>query len=307
MNLKSLQYFIAAAQYGSIARAAQHLRVAQPAVSRQIRKLEDDLGVRLFARTVQGVDLTEQGRHLLARAVPIVQYLDQAKGEVRHLSDEPAGPVSVALMPAVGSLIAPELVRRLRERHPKVRLHLSEGLSTFIADGVLEGRFDLGLFHADRDWPLLAVTHLLDEPMFLIGPGGDAAKRRRPLAFRDLKDYPLLLPSTPNPLRRMIERLAEEHGVALDVRESIDSTSVIKGLVLAGLGHTVQCYSYVHEEVSRGELSIRPLNVAPLSRNWSLAMLAGRPPLAALTAVADIIREIAGELAKTHHWHPGRV
>lgn len=306
MDITALRYFVATARLGSITKAAADLHVAQPAVSRQIRKLERDLGVKLLNRTSQGVSLTGQGDHLLARAAPIVQALHQTRTEVRNWDREAAGPVSVALMPAVGSLVAPRLVRRLREEFPKVQLRLSEGLSAFISNGVLTGEFDLGLFHADQDVPGLAMTHLLDEPMFLIGPGGAADCDISPLALSALPRYPLLLPGQPNSLRRMIDRLTEERGIALDIRETVDGTSIIKRLVAAGLGYTVQCYSFVHEEVQRGDLSIRPLTIEGFSRNWSLASLADRPAVCAVLAVASTIEEIAADLIETQHWHPPR-
>ena len=304
MDVGALRYFIATAQFGSITQAAAHLHVAQPAVSRQIRKLERDLGVRLLQRTTRGVLLTEQGAHLLARAAPIVRALTETRSEVRNWDREPAGPVAVALMPAVGSLVAPILVRRLRDEHRKVELRLSEGLSASIGDGVMSGQFDLGLFHTDQTMPALAITHLLDEPMFLIGPGGEAGGTGRPVSIKDLPQYPLLLPGPPHTLRRMMERLAEDRGVALDIREPVDSTSIIKRLVAAGLGYTVQCYSFVHEEVQRGDLSIRRLDIESLARNWSLASRADRPRTSAASAVATIICEIADHLAKTHRWQP---
>jgi LysR family nitrogen assimilation transcriptional regulator len=304
MDIKALRYFIAAAQAGSITQAAHELRVAQPAVSRQLRKLEDELGARLLNRTAQGISLTRQGEHLLSQAAPVIQVLNRTRSEIRDWSREPSGPVSVALMPAVGSLVAPPLVERLRAEFPKLQLTLTEGLSTTIRDGVLDGRYDLGLFHAERQIPTLTISHLLNEPMFLIGPGREGARTARPAALKNLGRYPLLLPGPGHALRQMIDRLAEDHGVALDIRECVDSTSIIKRLVAAGLGYTVQCYSFVHEEVQRGELSIRPLNVDGLARNWSLAGLADRPGAGAVTAVAEIIREIAAELAASHQWRP---
>lgn len=82
MDLKALRYFAAIAEFGSITRAAQHLRVAQPAVSRKIHKLENDLGAKLLSRTVQGVSLTEQGGHLLSRITPVLAVLKQTRAEV---------------------------------------------------------------------------------------------------------------------------------------------------------------------------------------------------------------------------------
>ena len=309
MDNKALRYFVTTVQFGSITSAAAHMHVAQPAVSRQIRKLETDLGVRLLNRTAQGVSLTGPGEHLLARGESMLLLIDKIRTEVQNWGSEPSGPVSVALMPAVGSLVAPDLICAVRAHYPKVELRISEGLSAFISDGVLRGEFDLGLFHADEQMPSLSIEPLLTEPMFLIGPGGDVLGRngtavRRAISLKQLADYPLLLPSQPNALRRMIEQLAKEQGIKLDIRENIDSTSIIKRLVAAGLGYTVQCYSYVHEEVMRGDLSIRPLKVGELSRDWSLTSLADYPMMPAVSVVADIIGEIASGLAKTHRWRP---
>lgn len=301
MNLKALQYFHAAARYGSIAQAAAHLHVAQPAVSRLIRKLERDLGVRLLTRTAQGVSLTGEGNHLLARTAPILKLLDQTRAEVRNWDQDPAGPVSVALMPAVAPLVAPLLVRRVRDQHPKVLLNLSEGLGTVIADGVLTGQFDLGLFHADREVPSLAIAHLLDEPMFLIGPEDGTGGGRETIGLGDLANFPLLLPEAPNPMRRMIDRLTADRGLTLDIRETVNSTAMIKAMVAAGLGYTIQSYSFFHEETQQGRPRFRVLKIAGMSRNWSLARLKDRPVGGAVLAVAEIITDIAHGFADAHY------
>jgi LysR family nitrogen assimilation transcriptional regulator len=303
MNIKALRYFVATVRTGSVTQAAARLNVAQPAVSRQISKLERELGTQLLRRTTRGVSLTEPGERLMARAEPILESLERARTEVEAWDSEPAGPVSVALMPAVGSLVAPDLVRQLRERHPKIALKVMEGLSAFIGEGVLRGDFDLGLVHADQELPALAAVPLLDEPMFLVGPGAISTSTR-PMTLGELAGYPLLLPSPSNPLRRMIDKLAGDHGIALDIRETIDSTSAIKGLVLAGLGFTVQCYSYVHEEVRRGDLTIRNLEAGVLKRNWTLVHGKDAPLRPAVAAVATVMEEIAAGLARTHRWHP---
>lgn len=302
MDLNALRYFAVTAQFGSITKAAAHLNVAQPAVSRQIRKLEQDLGVSLLTRTAQGVTLTGEGDHLLARTGPILQVLNQTRDEVRNWGKDPAGPVSVALMPAVAPVVAPLLAERVRIAFPKVRLSLSEGLGAVIRDGVLTGQFDLGLYHVDREVPSLAVEHLLDEPMFLIGPGGADAPVE--LRLEDLPGYPLLLPEPPNPLRRMIDALTEDRGLNLDIRETVNSTAMIKTMVAAGLGYTVQSYSFFHDDRDRGGRQFQVSRIVGMTRNWSLARLADRPAVGAVSAVARTIEEIAAEWARTRRWAP---
>ncbi|MGI9383896.1 MAG: LysR family transcriptional regulator [Methyloligellaceae bacterium] len=310
MDIKALRYFLTIAQFGSITRAAIYLSVAQPALSRQIRKLETDLGVQLLHRSARGVLLTEAGKRLAARAGGILSQIDRVRAETQSCGDNPAGPVSVALMPAVGSMIAPDLVRSVREQFPEVRLTLSEGLTSFIGEGLISEGVDLGLFHAEKNDPAFAITPLLTEPMFLVGPGMDCetggTSSKRGITLAELASYPLLLPSRPNALRLMIDRLASAQQVQLDIREDVDSSSIIKRLVGAGLGYTIQCYSYVHEEVSRGDLSVRRLTDAGLSRDWSLARLRDRPQAPAVVAVGRAVEEIVAGLAKARKWQQPR-
>jgi len=306
MDIRSLRYFVTAASLHSISKAATLLHVAQPALSRQIRKLEKDLGTQLLRRDSTGVRLTEAGARLLDKGESILRQLEQASAEVRATGADPGGPVSVALMPAVTSLIAPLLVERMRQRHPKVTLRISEGLTTFIIGGLLGKKFDLGLIPAQPTDTALSSTPLLTEPMYLIGPGSlDRQKRgkaKSAITLQQLARFPLLLPSRGNVLREQIETLAKRGGVTLDIREDIDSSAVIKHLVLSGLGYTIQCYSFVHEEVERGQLFVRPLRIAGLARQWSLARLRGHPQSLASMTTENVMLEIAGELSRRKDW-----
>ena len=310
MDIRSLRYFVAAANLNSISRAANHLHVAQPALSRQIRKLERELGTQLLHRDSTGVRLTEAGTRLLVKSESILRQLEQASAEVRASGNDPRGPVSVALMTAVAPLIAPPLVMRMRERYPNITLRISEGLTKTIVGGLLGKKIDLGLIPAEPVDPALSSTPLLTEPMFLIGPGKFDAKPGRAknaLTLRGLANYPLLLPSRGNVLREQIEALAKRSRVTLDIREDVDSSAVTKNLVLSGLGYTIQCYSFVHEEVESGRLFVRPLRIPGLARQWSLARLRGQPQSLADMTAANVMLEIADELSRRRDWaqpHP---
>lgn len=209
-------------------------------------------------------------------------------------------------MPAVVSLIAPPLVAHMRKHHPKIALRISEGLTTAIIGGLLSKKFDLGLIPAQPSDTALLSTPLLTEPMFLIGPGqsGEAkgAMPKSAVTLRQLKRYPLLLPSHGNVLRQQIENLAKREGVTLDIREDIDSSTIIKHLVVSQLGYTIQCYSFVHEEVERGQLRVRPLQIPGLARQWSLARLRDNPLSAASSVTADVMLAIANDLARRKDW-----
>jgi LysR family nitrogen assimilation transcriptional regulator len=294
-----------AATLNSISKAANHLHVAQPALSRQIRKLEKDLGTELLWRDSRGVRLTEAGARLLDRGQSILRQIERAIDEARASGKDPAGYVSVALMPSVASLIAPVLVTRMRERHPAVSLRISEGLTTFIVSGLHNNKFDLGLIPAQAVDPALVSVPLLTEPLFLIGPGKNKDGKKSvssAVTVQQLGRYPLLLPSRGNTLREQIESIAKRNGVTLDVREDVDSSAVIKHLVVSGLGCTIQCYSFVHEEVERGQLFVRPLRIRGLSRQWSLARLREHSQSLASATTAEVMLEIAEELSRRKDW-----
>jgi LysR family nitrogen assimilation transcriptional regulator len=222
--------------------------------------------------------------------------------EVRASGKDPTGRVSIALMPSVAALFAPSLVARMRERHPAVSLRISEGLTTSIVGGLLNGKFDLGLIPARPRDSALASEPLLTEPMFLIGPPEGVDPPRSAVTIQQLASYPLLLPSRGNVLREQIETLAKQSGVKLAIKEDIDSTVVIKHLMLSGLGFTIQSYSFVHEEVERGQLIARPLRIRGLSRQWALARLRGQPQSLASVATADVMLGIAADVARLRGW-----
>jgi len=306
MEIRSLQYFVTAANLNSISKAAISLHIAQPALSRQIRKLERELGVQLLCRDSTGVQLTEAGARLLNKGESILRQLEQAKAEVRASGTDPRGPVSVALMPSVASLIAPPLVMRMREQYPNITLRISEGLTNVIISGLISKKFDLGLIPAKPVDKALSSTSLLMEPMFLIGPGKFQNAKARgvmpAVTLRNLAQYPLLQPSRGNVLREQIETLAKRSGIRLDIREDVDSSAVIKQLVISGLGYTIQCYSFVHEEVERGRLFVQRLRIPDFARQWSLAQLRGHPHSHATKTTASVMLEIANELSRRKDW-----
>jgi LysR family nitrogen assimilation transcriptional regulator len=301
MDIRSLRYFVTAATLKSISKAANHLHVAQPALSRLLKKLEKDLGVLLLHRDSRGVRLTEAGTWLLYKGENILRQVDELAEEVRARGKDPTGRVSVALIPSVATLFAPLLVKRMRERHPAISLRLSEGLTTSIVGGLLETKFDLGLIPAEKLDAELVSVPLLTEPMFLVGPGAmkHAAKNDSPLTMQQLARYPLLLPSRGNMLRDQIESAAKRNGVTLDVKEDVDSSLVTKRLVISGLGYTVHCYSFVHEEVERGQLFVRPLRIPGLSRQWSLVRPRDHSQSLASIATAKVMLEIATEFSRS--------
>ena len=147
-DLRILRNFVAVATAGSISRAAELRHIAQPALSLQMRNLEESLGVRLFERTSRGVMVTAAGERLLAHALAMLERMEAAIEDVQGAADEPLGTVAVGLPLSVARYLATPLVRTVLARHPGIRLQLFEVSTGYIPEMLVKGQIDLGFTFA---------------------------------------------------------------------------------------------------------------------------------------------------------------
>jgi len=274
MDFGDLNAFIHVAKQGGFSRAAAELRVAQSALSRRVARLEHQLGVQLFKRNGRGVQVTEEGSALLDRAEDLIQELQLIEKNVLVLAKEPAGRVTVALPPTTGQVIGPLLAAECRRRFPRITLELREGISGFIHEWLGTEQVDLALLYDPERAPGVQVQPLIDEPLYLIAPvTSDMAAEIAGLEsfpLNRLGSLPLIVPSHSHSLRRLLERLAAEHGFTLRIVNQVDGMRITKGMVEAGLGYTVFSYAGVYEEVEAGTLRAVPLQPTP---QWRLSLV----------------------------------
>src|ERR1700733_2820810 len=145
MELRHLRYFIRAAELLHFTRAAESLYVSQPALSAQIKQLEDELGVQLFARVGRNVRLTEAGELFVDYARKAVQSIEKGEEELSALEGLLRGNLRVVSIPAFGSIMLPELIVQFQDRHPNVYFKMSAGISDNVERSIVDGRFDLGI------------------------------------------------------------------------------------------------------------------------------------------------------------------
>jgi LysR family nitrogen assimilation transcriptional regulator len=261
MELKELRNFMRVARAGSVSRAAEELRLAQPALSRQIGKLEREFGVPLFARHGRGVRLSAAGSLLLDRAEAILQLVHQTSEEIRDDRSPISGRVTLGVPPAAGRLLVPPFVEQFRKSWPKIGLHMREGVTSSLQEWLLEKRIDIGILHNPPHLEALNIRPILTERMMVVGPPQHGKDRKPGSAFRirDLAELPLILPSMAHNNRRLVEQAALEHGVRLRIRTEVDSVSFAKAMVEKGLGYTILTYAAVQDEVARRRLTAFPI------------------------------------------------
>jgi LysR family nitrogen assimilation transcriptional regulator len=307
MDIPRLRAFLLACRLGSVSRAAAQLRIAQPALSRQIRKLEDELGVALLVREGRGVRATEAGEALVRRGEALFKTLQETIDDVQAHAGRPSGTVTLALPPGAGKTLGPRLVTRFRERFPAVTLRIRAALSGSIREWLTHGEVDVALIHDPPRMHEIELRPLLEEQHYLIAPAQarsihlPSAVRRLPntVEFRSLGELPLILPSRAHGLRKLLEECAARERIDLQITE-VDNLELIKTLVESGVGFSVMAYNAAQEEVRRRVLRAVPLTPA-LSWQLSLAIPRKQPTRAA-SELVHLIEELLEALIREGYW-----
>jgi LysR family nitrogen assimilation transcriptional regulator len=294
VNLKHLRYFVEIIEQGSLMRAAETLFVAQPSLSQHIRNLEQELGVKLFDRSVKGMVPTEAGQELLQHARVILAHVDSAEEAVRARSAEPQGSVVLGLPPSVSAILTVPFVVEMQRVLPNVSLRIAEGYSGYVLNWLQAGQVDLGVLYGIQRAPGIVARELFQEQLYLICPPGFAGDRTS-VPFHDLGAVGLVLPGRHHGLRDTLERFARDHDVPLDVKVEVDAFTQMKALVAHDVGCTVLPYGAVKDEVARGELGAMRIVEPTVERTMYLAQASGRPATRAQRATEELLERCVRE------------
>lgn len=298
MDLKQLRTFIRVAETGSLSKASDRLRLAQPALSRQIGMLEAEIGRRLFVRHGRGMQLTEAGQQLLERVAGLVRQLETSVDEVRSLSHAPAGHVALGMTPTVSAVLAGRVAVRVAAELPQVSLRIVEGYGGHLVDWLHRGEVDVGLLYGPASDLHLRVTELLFEELALVGPRSAGLDSADPFPVSRLGDLRLVLPSRTHGLRAVVEAASDKARTGLCVQFEADSYRVLTELVEAGLGFTILPRSAVPQGAHGARFSTARLGDPAVVRQVVLGLPSSRTDTRATAAVTSLVlNEIAGLVA----------
>ncbi|MCW7947391.1 LysR family transcriptional regulator [Streptomyces hygroscopicus] len=287
MRTEQLEYIAAVTRLGSLRRAAEELRLSQPALSETVRNLERELGVDLPERKRTGATMSAEGRELLPHIVGVLEAVDRlraAAGEQHRISRMVrVGTVNAATVP----LLIP-VVRAFRAAHPVTQVEVVAAQQTDIHQALTEGGFDLGLVNHQEgdDVPAaLESTQLLHgQPVVCLQPDSPLASRTA-VSVDDLLTQPLITMRSGYVMNRYVHRLL--NGRAPSLAYSTDGAEMGKLMVAQGLGATVlPDFSIIEDPLKRlGAITHRPLTAAPPR---VLLMLQGRRSQSAPRAARDL-------------------
>lgn len=302
MDLKRLEYFLLVADQGSFSRASSIIGVAQPALGRQVQRLEEACGVRLLYRHGRGVSLTPEGQIFADRVRPLVKKLAAATEGLNALERPLSGVVTIGMTPTMTSLMGLPLLKKLREIAPGIRLNFLTGYSGYIHEWLVDGRLDIAILHDARRSQHIAVDFLASARLFLVSHPDQAEKagilRGQTLAISRLAGLPLALPSGTHGLRRTLDGAAAKHQVALDIEYELDTLTLLKEIALAGVAHTILALPAVVAEVNSGALQATALSFPELETRLMVATSLNQPLTQAGRAVLDQIRPVLIDVIK---------
>jgi DNA-binding transcriptional LysR family regulator len=307
VEIKQLTALVTVAEVGSVTKAARLLRLVQPAVTRQIRLLEDEVGVPLFERTRQGMVPTEAGRQLVERARRALAELDRARAEIHPEPGEISGIVTVGVLESVMDLVATRLVEAVGARHPGIRLRLVTAYSGHLQQWLDDGEVDLSLLYNLTETPSLSVVPLLEERLWAVAPSKAGLQPRRPVRWSQVLRHPLVLPLPGHGLRVLVDQARSELEVQPEIAIETNSIHLQKQLVAAGLGWTVLPASGIAADVDAGLFSGAPLREPEVKRAVVIGLQRAGRPAPAVEAVAGELAGLARELVRARTWPSARM
>jgi DNA-binding transcriptional LysR family regulator len=299
VDLKQLRALITVAEVGSVTRAAELLHLVQPAVTRQIRTLEKELGVPLFERTRQGMRITEAGAIVVERARRALTELDRARAEVRPTPGVVTGIVTVGLLESATDLLAEPLVSALARDQPGIELRLLTAYSAHLAQWLDDGDLDLTLLYSLAGTPSLNMRPLVRESLWAVAPVSAGLRADRPVPFAQVAAHPLVMPASGHGLRILIDEAAAQAQAELTVAVQTNSMRVQKQLVAGGHGWTILPGVGIAEDLANGSLSAAPLCEPDVSRLIVLGTPRdGRTPPAVEVVARELTRQIHRALSQ---------
>jgi LysR family nitrogen assimilation transcriptional regulator len=289
LDSRKLFFFLRVAQAGSFTVAEAQLDVSQSTLTRQIQHLEDEVGAQLLQRTGRGVVLTPSGETLLTYAEAILGNMNSAIEAIDRSQRSPMGEISIAAPYMFATLYMPEVIKRILQKHPTLKLNVMEGSTGHVHERLASGEVDAAVLVIAPTNQKLLTTHILTERLCLMVRHDHQLATACSVSREQLVDQNLILPAALHGSRTIINQYFEEAGIKLDIQVNADSLVLTKALI----AQDPKYVSILPERACRPELEAGLLKAIPLRpllhRSLYLARPRERPPNPFLK---DLIAEI---------------
>lgn len=254
MDFDQLQTFVEVAAAGNFSRAAEKVLRSQPAVSAQIRQLEQEYGEKLFDRTKKSVRLTPAGELFLEYVQRMLALRDESLRAIADSGKVTRGVLSIGANETTFLYVLPELLSQYHRQHPKVRISVYRNFSHKVIEKVEDGAVDMGVVTTPVKSPSLEAVPLFRDPLIWIAAADHPLARKKVVRLAELAEEDLILHKVGS-LRRLMEKQLRPFRPQLRVTMELTSAEMVKKFVAAGLGISLMSEKFSAEDIREGKLS----------------------------------------------------
>ncbi|MCU0806191.1 MAG: LysR substrate-binding domain-containing protein [Burkholderiales bacterium] len=295
VTLRQLRVFEAVARHRSFSRAADELHLTQPAVSMQVKSLEEQAGVPLFEQIGKKIFLTEAGEELYARAHAVARELDAAEEALDAMRGLEHGRLTIGIV-STGKYFAPQLLGRFLKSHPGVTLKLSVNNREVMLRELAGNEVDLAITgRPPEDLDVVAVP-FARHPHVMVAATDHPLARTKRVPLARIAEEPFLMREQGSGTRGLLERLFAEHGLPLRVGMEMPSNETIKQAAMAGMGVSFLSLHTIALELETRRLAVLDVAGLPIVRDWYVVHLGGKR----LSPLAEALKRFLVEEAAKH-------
>lgn len=297
MDLDQLHTFLEIVRLKSFSKAAQSVYRTQPAISAQVRQLEQEVGAALFDRLGTRISLTPAGRIFSEYATQILDLRRESQDKINELDRVPRGELVIAANESTCIYVLPRVFSEYKKQFPNVQLHVDRSYGARVVQGVLDNQADFGITQLPVTEKRLCVAKIHTDEIRLLVPADHPLALKQSVTAIDVVEYPLLLPKSGTTRRRLnawFESVEDHYRVSME----LDSTEMMKQFVMAGLGLSFLAASNAQEEVATGKLALVSLAPEPMIRRLGLIYRDDKALSKAALGFIQVILEHAGQGAE---------
>ncbi len=297
MDFDQLHTFLEIVRLKSFSKAAQTCYRTQPAISAQVRQLEQELRAELFERFGSRISLTTAGRIFADYAEQLLELRRRAQNAIAELETNPRGELVIAANEATCIYVLPKVFSEYRALFPAVQLQVNRSYGSHVVEAVMDNSADFGLTQLPVDEKRLQVVSIHRDEIRLIVPANHSLAARKSVLPQDLVEYFLVLPQegkTRSRLNQWLEPVEDEIRISME----LDSTEMMKRFVMAGMGITFLAVSNCREEMAAGRLRAIPLAPEPMVRRLGLVYRKDKALSKAALGFIQVVLDHVGDNAE---------
>lgn len=302
MDITQLITLVHVAELGSLSKAADRLNIVQPALSRQVRMLEEELGVALFERHGRGMAVTPIGEEVLEHAVRVLAEMDAIRHAATKGRASYKGLMRIGTTPTVGDIITLPLMQRVREEHPDLNLRFSAAFTGHLLDWLQRGELDIVVSYDPPRSRALKVEPVLVEELYLVTAPDPEIRLDRPVRFAELAGRDFVLPSPRHGLRTIFDTCAAKASLTVNTVVEAETMHTMLDLTRAGYGATIMPLPPLHGYLKEGSISVAPLIDPTPERRVVVCYAADRAISPAARYLGRSFQTLAAELVRGGKW-----